>query len=227
MKILLIEDNVELMQNIQQFLSNVGIRCETAHSLYEAEDKLLGYVYDCILLDIMLPDGNGLRIFDVINSLNIRPNVLIISAKDALNDKLEGLDLGADDYLAKPFHLAELHARIKALYRRSKLGGQDILHFNEMAIDHQNLTVRIHETQLELTKKEFDLLVFFVTNKNRVLGKQVIAQHLWGDYTDNLANFDFVYQHIKNLRKKICAAGGKDYLTTVYGIGYKLDEYVP
>jgi DNA-binding response OmpR family regulator len=150
--------------------------------------------------------------------------VLIISAKDSLDDKLQGLDLGADDYLPKPFHLAELLARLKAIYRRSKLGGSDELYFNEILIDHQNLQVAVHEKPLELTKKEFDLLVFFITNKNRVLGKQVIAQHLWGDYTDDLANFDFVYQHIKNLRKKICAAGGKDYLTTVYGIGYKFDE---
>lgn len=224
MKILLIEDNAELMQNILLYLSNEGIRCETANSLYEAEDKLLGYAYDCILLDLMLPDGNGLAIFEVIKNLNPRPNVLIISAKDSLDDKLRGLDLGADDYLPKPFHLAELLARVKAIYRRSKLGGKDELHFNEITIDHQNLTVTIHDKPIELTKKEFDLLVFFITNKNRVLGKQVIAQHLWGDYTDDLANFDFVYQHIKNLRKKICAAGGRDYLSTVYGIGYKFDE---
>lgn len=224
MKILLIEDNAELMQNILLYLSTEGIRCETAQSLYEAEDKLLGYAYDCILLDLMLPDGSGLHIFEVIKNLTPRPNVLIISAKDSLDDKLRGLDLGADDYLPKPFHLAELLARLKAIYRRSKLGGKDELHFNEITIEHQNLQVSVHEKSLELTKKEFDLLVFFITNKNRVLGKQVIAQHLWGDYTDDLANFDFVYQHIKNLRKKICAAGGRDYLTTVYGIGYKFDE---
>jgi DNA-binding response OmpR family regulator len=224
MKILLIEDNVELTQNILSYLSNEGIRCESVLSLYEAEDKLLGYAYDCILLDIMLPDGNGIAIFQLISKLSPRPNVIIISAKDSLDDKLKGLDLGADDYLSKPFHLAELLARIKAIYRRSKLGGKDELRFHEITIEHQKLLVAIHGKPLELTKKEFDLLVFFITNKNRVLGKQVIAQHLWGDYTDDLANFDFVYQHIKNLRKKICAAGGRDYLTTVYGIGYKFDE---
>nr|MBI1232546.1 response regulator [Cytophagales bacterium] len=224
MKLLVIEDNEALLQNILSFFTKEGIRCETAKSLYEAEDKLLGYAYDCILLDIMLPDGNGLSIFQRIKELSPRPNVLIISAKDSLNDKLEGLDLGADDYLPKPFHLAELHARVKALYRRSKLGGQESLRFNEILIEYEKLTVTVHGKPIELTKKEFDLLVFFVTNKNRVLGKQVIAQHLWGDYTDDLANFDFVYQHIKNLRKKICAAGGKDYLCTVYGLGYKFDE---
>nr|WP_287939847.1 response regulator transcription factor [Algoriphagus sp.] len=224
MKILLVEDNPELTQNICQYLSQQGLLCEAVATLYEAEDRILSFDYDCILLDLMLPDGNGLQLLQTIKTAHPQLNVLIISAKDALDDRLKGLDLGADDYLPKPFHLAELLARIRAIFRRSKLGGSDTLEYNEIQINHQSLEVTVLGKLLDLTKKEFDLLVFLLTNKNKVLSKQAIATHLWGDYTDDLANFDFVYQHIKNLRKKICAAGGKDYLTTVYGLGYKFDS---
>lgn len=224
MKILLVEDNPELTQNICQYLSQQGLICEAVATLYEAEDRILSFDYDCILLDLMLPDGNGLQLLQTIKTTHPQWNVLIISAKDALDDRLKGLDLGADDYLPKPFHLAELLARIRAIFRRSKLGGTDTLEFNEIQINHQSLEVTVLGKLLDLTKKEFDLLVFLLTNKNKVLSKQAIATHLWGDYTDDLANFDFVYQHIKNLRKKICAAGGRDYLTTVYGLGYKFDS---
>jgi DNA-binding response OmpR family regulator len=223
MKILLVEDNPELTQNIYQYLSQQGLVCEAVATVYEAEDRILSFDYDCILLDLMLPDGNGLQLLQTIKTAHPQWNVLIISAKDALADRLKGLDLGADDYLPKPFHLAELLARIRAIFRRSKLGGSDTLEFNEIQINHQSLEVTVFGKLLDLTKKEFDLLVFLLTNKNKVLSKQAIATHLWGDYTDDLANFDFVYQHIKNLRKKICAAGGRDYLTTVYGLGYKFD----
>ncbi|WP_194776231.1 response regulator transcription factor [Pararhodonellum marinum] len=225
MKVLLIEDNRELTQNIIQYLSHEGIICEVAGNLFDAQDKILSYEYDCVLLDLMLPDGNGLSMLEIIKKREVRPNVLIISAKDALDDKIRGLDLGADDYLPKPFHLSELLARLKAIYRRSKLGGSDELRFNEIIVQLQNLQVHVHGKSLDLTKKEFDLLVFLIINKNRVLGKNAIAQHLWGDYTDNLSSFDFIYQHIKNLRKKISEAGGKDYLTTVYGIGYKFGDH--
>lgn len=223
MKILLVEDNPELAQNVVNYLSAEGIICETASSLFEAQDKVLSYEYDCILLDLMLPDGNGLDILAIIKAQKIETNVLIISAKDALDDRLKGLDQGADDYLPKPFHLSELLARLKAIFRRSKMGGFDQVNFNEIKIETHQLLATVKDQVVDLTKKEFDLLLFFITNKNRVLGKQAIAQHLWGDYTDDLANFDFVYQHVKNLRKKITAAGGKDYISTVYGIGYKFD----
>ncbi len=223
MKLLLVEDNPELTQNVVNYLSVEGIICETASTLFEAQDKVLSFEYDCILLDLMLPDGNGLDILAIIKAQKIETNVLIISAKDALDDRLKGLDQGADDYLPKPFHLSELLARIKAIFRRSKLGGFDEVVFNEIKIEIHQLLVKINNQVLDLTKKEFDLLLFLLTNKNRVLGKQAIAQHLWGDYTDDLANFDFVYQHVKNLRKKITAAGGIDYINTVYGIGYKFD----
>jgi DNA-binding response OmpR family regulator len=221
MKVLLIEDNKEMILNIIKYLSQEGIICEVAENLFDAQDKILSFEYDCILLDLTLPDGNGLSLLKELKRLESKPDVLIISAKNSLEDKLQGLDLGADDYLPKPFHLAELLARIKAIYRRTKLGGTEVLVFKEIQVQYQNLQASVHGKQLDLTKKEFDLLVFLITNKNRVLGKNAIAQHLWGDYTDNLSNFDFVYQHIKNLRKKISEAGGRDYLSTVYGIGYK------
>lgn len=223
MKILLVEDNLELTQNVVNYLSAEGIICESAPTLFDAQDKILSFDYDCILLDLMLPDGNGLELLEVIKTQKIGTNVLIISAKDSLDDKLKGLDKGADDYLPKPFHLSELLARLRAIFRRSKLGGFDEVIFNEITIQINQLLAKINDQILDLTKKEFDLLLFFITNKNRVLGKQAIAQHLWGDYTDDMANFDFVYQHVKNLRKKITAAGGKDYISTVYGIGYKFD----
>lgn len=223
MKILIVEDNPELTQNVVNYLSAEGIICESALTLFDAQDKILSFDYDCILLDLMLPDGNGLELLEIIKTQKIGTNVLIISAKDSLDDKLKGLDQGADDYLSKPFHLSELLARLRAIFRRSKLGGFDEVIFNEITIEINQLQAKVNEQVLDLTKKEFDLLLFFITNKNRVLGKQAIAQHLWGDYTDDMANFDFVYQHVKNLRKKITASGGKDYICTVYGIGYKFD----
>lgn len=223
MKILLIEDQLELSNNIREFLESEGFVCEFCDNCFDAQDKLLVYHYDCIILDIMLPDGNGLDLIDFIKKNQENGNILIISAKNSLQDKLDGLDLGADDYMTKPFHLAELHARLKVLYRRNQLGGTDKLVFNEIQVNPENLEVTVNQRLLELTKKEFDLLVFFLTNKDRVLGRQAIVQHLWGDYTDDLANFDFIYQHIKNLRKKICQAGGIDYIETVYGIGYKFN----
>lgn len=224
MKILLVEDNPELTQNVVNYLSQEGIICESSTTLFDAQDKILSFEYDCILLDLMLPDGNGLELLQLIKSQKMGLNVLIISAKNSLDDKLKGLDQGADDYLPKPFHLSELLARLKAIFRRSKLGGFDQITFNEITIEINQLSAKVKDQPLDLTKKEFDLLLFFITNKNRVLGKQAIAQHLWGDYTDDLANFDFVYQHVKNLRKKITGAGGKDYISTVYGIGYKFDS---
>lgn len=223
MKILLVEDNPELTENIVEFLGQEGVICESCVNCFDAQDKLLSFRYDCVVLDIMLPDGNGLDILKFIKNQKLTCNILIISAKNSLEDKINGLEIGADDYLTKPFHLSELHARLKAIYRRNQLDGKHEVLFNEIKLDTQTLEAMVGDRLLDLTKKEFDLLLFFLTNKNRVLGRQSIAQHMWGDYTDDLANFDFVYQHIKNLRKKICQAGGKDYIDTIYGIGYKFN----
>lgn len=223
MKVLIIEDNLELAENIQEFLMREGYVCELCYSHQEAQKKLISFAYDCIILDIMLPDGNGLNLLEFIKTEKIASSILIISAKNSLDDKVTGLELGADDYLTKPFHLPELHARLKAIYRRKNLKGDSTVSFKEISVNTDTMEARVNDQLLDLTKKEFNLLLYFLVNKNRVLTRQSIAEHLWGDYTDNLSNFDFVYQHVKNLRKKITAADGKEYIETVYGLGYKFN----
>jgi len=222
MKLLLIEDETALSDNICAYLSTNEVVCEAVHSYEAALDKLNIFSYDIIILDIMLPDGNGLDIVRVLKEKQSESGILIISAKNSLDDRVDGLELGADDYLTKPFHLSELNARLKAIYRRRKFQGHKMLQFNELTVDTDNHELTIHETPVELTVKEYELLLFFISNKNRVLTKQTIAEHLWGDNVDFLDSFDFVYQHIKNLRKKITAAGGTDHIKTIYGLGYKM-----
>lgn len=223
MKVLVVEDNLELAQNIESFLKREGYICETSHSADDARDKLVSFEYDCVVLDIMLPDGNGLELVEFMKGERIESGILIISAKNALDDKVKGLELGADDYLTKPFHLTELNARLRAIFRRRNLNGERTISLNEIHINPDTMEARIHDKVLDLTPKEFDLLLYFVINKNRVLTRQSIAEHLWGDHIDNLANVDFVYQHVKNLRKKIDQARGEDYIETVYGLGYKFN----
>ena len=222
MKLLLIEDEIALADNIHAYLSTSEVVCEVATSYSIAIDKLGIYKYDIIILDIMLPDGNGLDIVRYLKDQQLESGILIISAKNSLDDRVDGLELGADDYLTKPFHLSELNARLKAIYRRRKFQGHKTIQINDLQIDTDNHEVSIGEQMVELTVKEYELLLFFVSNKNRVLTKQTIAEHLWGDNVDFLDSFDFVYQHIKNLRKKIAATGGQDNIKTIYGLGYKL-----
>ena len=193
MKVLIVEDNRELADNIQGFLVREGYVCELCYTHYDAQKKLTAFQYDCIILDIMLPDGNGLNLLQFIKTEKIESSILIISAKNSLDDKITGLELGADDYLTKPFHLTELHARLKAIYRRKSLKGDSVVSFEEIMVNTDTMEALVNSHRLELTKKEFDLLVYFLVNKNRVLTRQSIAEHLWGDYTDNLSNFDFVY----------------------------------
>ncbi|MDE1191578.1 MAG: response regulator transcription factor [Arachidicoccus sp.] len=221
MKILIVEDNKELSKSVEEYLSSEYFICEAVHTYSDAKEKLSLYSYDFVLLDIMLPDGNGLALLNYIKSEHISSNILIISAKDSLNDKVAGLEEGADDYITKPFHLPELHARLRAIFRRKSLSGSNIISFNEIVLDTDKVEAKVNSVVLDITRKEFDLLLYFLVNKNRVLSRQAIATHLWGDYTDNLSNFDFVYQHVKNLRKKINIAKGNDYIETVYGLGYK------
>lgn len=223
MKILVVEDNSELAQNMSDYLFREGYVCELAKNASEANDKLSFFEYDCVVLDIMLPDGNGLDVLRFMKSRKLKSGILIVSAKNSLDDKVTGLELGADDYLTKPFHLAELNARLKAIFRRKHLEGDHEIRFKELSVNTDKMEVKVHDHTLELTKKEYALLLYFLTNKNRVITRQSVAEHLWGDYTENLLNFDFVYQHVKNLRKKIEQAGGMDYLETVYGIGYKFN----
>lgn len=221
MKILIIEDNSELRENMNSYLTQEGLLCELAESKSMAMDKLSSFAYDIILLDIMLPDGSGMDILSHIKSRGIKSGVLIISGKDSMDDKIQGLDFGADDYITKPFFLPELNARIKSIYRRKKFDGDNLIRFEEIIINPETREVKVNTNLIEFTRKEYELLVYFIANKNRVLTKQAIAEHLWGDFADSMDSHDFVYQHIKNLRKKITIAGGADYLSTIYGMGYK------
>ncbi|WP_445738731.1 response regulator transcription factor [Mariniflexile sp.] len=223
MKFLIAEDEIDLQQSIVTYLQRDGHVCEVASDFHEASDKVYIYDYDVIILDINLNTGSGIDILKILRKENKRSGVIIISANNSLNDKLEGLDLGADDYITKPFHLAELNSRITAVLRRGKFGGDELIEFNEIRIDTKSRTVYIDGKSISLTKKEYDLLVFFISNKGRVLSKEIIAEHLWGDDSDLLDNFDFIYVHINNLRKKLTAEGAK-YIKTAYGSGYKFIE---
>ncbi|WP_379969405.1 response regulator transcription factor [Epilithonimonas sp. UC225_85] len=221
MKILIIEDETELAKSIAQYLEGENYLCEFASTFNEAMNKIEAFQYDCILLDIMLPDGNGLTILEELKKQNKQDGVIIVSAKNALDDKIKGLQLGADDYLTKPFHLSELMARIYSIIRRKQFNNSNIVKQNELQIDLLAKTVTINNENIALTKKEFDLLIYFIGNKNKVISKSTLAEHLSGDFADMLDNHDFVYAHVKNLKKKLYDAGCDHYLKTVYGTGYK------
>lgn len=224
MKLLIIEDDKELSKSIVEYLSGENYLCETAWTFQDAMEKILSYEYDCIVLDITLPDGNGLRILEELKKENKQDGVIIISAKNSLEDKIAGLQIGADDYLTKPFHLAELSARIFSIIRRKQFENANIIQQNEIKIDLVSKTVFINEMEIFLTKKEFDLLTYFIGNKNKVISKSNLAEHLSGDFADMLDNHDFVYAHVKNLKKKLHEAGCEPYLKTVYGTGYKWEN---
>jgi DNA-binding response OmpR family regulator len=221
MKILLIEDEKELSSTIQSYLTRGNYLCETALTYQSALEKIHLYQYDCVIVDITLPDGNGLNIIRELKEEHIDTGIIIISAKNSLDDKIVGLDIGADDYITKPFHLSELNARIKSIIRRRNFGGTNEIILNEIRIVPEQMLLFIHEKETTLTKKEFDLLMFFLSNKNRVLTKESIAEHLWGEEMDMADSYDFIYTHIKNLRKKMVENGGNDYIQTIYGMGYK------
>lgn len=222
MKVLIVEDHKELADNIESYLAKEGSVVNTAQSYYEAIDRLVSFSYDILVLDIMLPDGNGLDVLHELKKQQVNTGVIISSAKNSLDDKLKGLDMGADDYITKPYHLSELNARIKAIYRRRNFEGNRLITYNEITVNPDTLEVSVHDTLITLTRKEYELLVYFLANRNRVITKQSIAEHLWGDHMDLADSFDFVYQHIKNLRKKITTAGGNDYISTIYGLGYRM-----
>jgi DNA-binding response OmpR family regulator len=224
MKILIIEDEQELAKDMMKFLTSERYLCEWVTDYDEAIDKISAYEYDCILLDLMLPGGDGLSILNELKQQNKQEGVIIISAKNSIDDKVKGLKLGADDYLAKPFHQAELSARIESLIRRKQFDSHNVIHQNEIEIDLQAKTVTVKGSPVIVTKKEFDLLLFFVGNKNRVLSKSALAEHLSGDFADMFDNHDFVYAHVKNLKRKLKEAGYGDYIKTIYGTGYKWEQ---
>ncbi len=220
MKVLVIEDEAELRRSIKEYLHNEGYLVESANDFNKASEKTNVYEYDCILVDITLPHGNGLDIVKQLKKAGSEAGVIIISAKNSLDDKITGLEYGADDYITKPFHLPELNARIKSLLRRKRFDGNNRITLNEISIEPEKRLVTVKNTELILTGKEYDLLLYFVANKNRVLSKNAIAEHLWGDDADRVDGHDFIYTHIKNLRKKLIEKGCTDYLQTIYGIGY-------
>lgn len=223
MKVLLIEDGKQLAQSMVTYLQREGYHCEVVSTVDDALERIMLHDYDCILLDITLPDGNGLQVLEKLKNEGKMEGVIIISAKDSVNDRIHGLRLGADDYLAKPFHLPELSARLEAVIRRKKFQGSNKIAFDELSIDAQAQVVTAHGHTLPLTRKEYDLLLFLIANQGRVVSKNSIAEHLSGDMADMLDDHGFVYAHIKNLKKKLNDAGCKDYIKTIYGFGYRLD----
>lgn len=224
MKVLVVEDETGLRETVKASLLKEKFVVETASDYHSALDKINDYDYDCILLDIMLPGGSGLDLLRELKRLRRSDSVLIVSAKDSLDDKVEGLDLGADDYLTKPFHLAELNARVKSLIRRRQAQGDVTLSMGNLTVYPDKRQVEVDGTQVQLNRKEYDLLYYFVVNPNRVINKMSLAESVWGDNIDQADSLDFIYSQVKNLRKKLKQAGATVELKAVYGFGYKLAE---
>jgi len=224
MKILLIEDEEALRDGIITYFTEEGNICETVGDYASALTKINIYSYDCIVLDLTLPDGDGMEILRNLKKLHKNDGVLIISARHSLDDKLSGLNLGADDYLVKPFHLSELKARVSAIVRRKSFDGNNLITFNEINIDTLAMKTTVGQNAISLTKKEYDLLVYFIANQSKVITKSALAEHLWGDEIDLSDHFDFIYTHIKNLRKKLVEVGCNDYIKSMYGVGYKFSS---
>lgn len=221
MKLLIIEDEPEMLENMTQTLERQHYIVETASDYKTALYKIGVYDYDCILLDITLPDGNGLELLKELKSSGKDEGVIIVSAKDSLDDRLEGLNLGADDYLPKPFHMAELHARVKAVLRRRHFEGNQQITLGNVVISPESREVKVDDQPVALNRKEYDILMYLITNKKRLVTKSALAEHVWGDHIDQSDSFDFIYSQIKNLRKKLEHATLT--IEAVYGVGYKLE----
>ena len=222
MKILIIEDEAELRKSMRDYLSGEGFVCETASTYETASDLIATYSYDCFIVDITLPDGSGLTLIEEIKKTDPASGIIIVSAKNSIDDRIKGLEKGSDDYLTKPFHLSELNARIKALIRRRHFQGADVITCGSLTIEHSLSKLFVGETEVILTQKEYEILIYLISGKEKVFTKEAIAEHLWGDSIDQADSFGFIYTHIKNLRRKITDAGGKDPVKTVYGLGYKI-----
>lgn len=220
MKILIVEDEKELAASMKKYLETEGYVCEVAADYQKASEKAGLYAYDCVIVDITLPKGSGLDVIKELKANRSGAGIIIVSARNSVDDKIKGLELGSDDYLAKPFHLSELNARVKAIIRRKNFDGTNEMMMNEIKIDLNSHRVFVKQAEVVLTQKEYDLLLYFISNKNKVVTKNSIAEHLWGDDSDQSDSYDFIYTHIKNLRKKLLDKGCVDYITTIYGIGY-------
>jgi len=226
MKILLVEDEKAFSASIISYFKLNGNVCELAEDCKSALEKIAIYKYDCALIDLNLPDGTGLDIIKQLKTGNHPTGIIIISARDTIDDRIKGLNLGADDYLVKPFDLAELNARVRSLIRRMNFSGSNTFEAGLLKIFPDEFQVRAGDDLLDLTKKEFNLLLFLISNNNRVIAKETIAEHIWGDNIDMANSYDFVYAHIKNLRKKLQEKGLQDYIQTIYGIGYKFQTSI-
>lgn len=224
MKILIIEDEKGLQESIVKYLHHQGFICEAADDFIKGKEKVSQFLYDCIVVDIGLPNGSGLDLIKELKYMESKAGIIIISAKNKLEDKLTGLDLGADDYLAKPFYLSELTARINAIIRRRNFSGNKVITFNEIQLTAEAQRVTVNDRAVDLTDKEYQLLEYFVANQRRLLTKAAIAEHIWGDEYLHASNFDFIYSQIKNLRKKLIDAGSGDYIKTVYRAGYRFTD---
>lgn len=224
MKLLLIEDNLDLAEDLAEYLREENFVLETATSLEQAREKFMLYEYDLAILDLGLPDGDGMQLINEMKSRQPEIAILILTATHSLEDKITGLNLGADDFLTKPFHKAELNARIHSVLRRKISNGKKVLQVHEIQIDLQARQVKVCNETIKFTRKEYDLLIYLIDNEKRLLTRESIAEHLWGDYIDHSDNFDFIYNHIKNVRKKLMDAGGHDYIKSVYGVGYKFQR---
>jgi DNA-binding response OmpR family regulator len=223
MKILIVEDQKELLKSMIAYLESENYLCETASDFHTARQKIEGFDYDCILLDVTLPDGNGLALLTELKKDKKTDGVIIISAKDSISDRIHGLNLGADDYLVKPFHLSELNARVASVIRRRRFEGHNVLVLHDLVIDLLAKTVSINGKPVDLTRKEYELLLYLASNKNKVVSKMAIAEHLSGDNAEIFDNFDFIYTHMKNLKKKLTTAGYRDNIRSLYAIGYKFE----
>lgn len=224
MKLLIVEDNYQLADDLSRFLAENGFVMEIANTLADAINKVSVYDYELIILDLGLPDGSGLDLILELKNQEKSPGILIVTAKNDVEDKVKGLELGADDYITKPFHKAELNARIRSIIRRKNFHGDNTIQINDIKINLDSREVFVQDNLIELTRKEYDLLLYFMYNKGRVLTKENIAEHLWGDHIDQADNFDFIYNHIKNLRKKLQSLGAGNNIRSVYGMGYKFFE---
>lgn len=222
MKVLIIEDERELAQTIERTLCREGYVVEMAHSLDQAREKIGVFDYECILLDIMLPDGSGLNLLKEFKAAKRRGGVIIISAKESVEDKVAGLNLGADDYLAKPFHLAELTARVGSIIRRKGNNGGNIIEIGNIKLFIDKSQVSVDDILLDLSRKEYDILLHFAMRQGHVISKEALAEAVWGDFVDQLDNFDFIYAHMKNLRRKLSVAGASAEIKSIYGFGYKI-----
>lgn len=224
MKLLFVEDDRDLLRSLLIYFHENGYNCESARTISEAGEKIIDHRYDCFLIDLSLPDGNALNMIQKCHKIDPTAGIIILSANSNLDDKIKSLDLGADDFLTKPFHLSELNARIRSVIRRKKQEGHQLLSFNEITIDPDAKSVLVNKDHVKLTKREYDMLLFFIYNKNKVLTKTSLAEHLWGDFMDSGDAADAVYSHMKNLKKKLKQAGAKDYIHSIYGIGYILKD---